>query len=93
VCVGAAHISPRRPVRAKQRYGIDDQGWFLRFHCITNYAKVAFLNGTSLRPLPPVASKNARTRYLHIHEGDRIDEELVGSWVRQAAELPGEECF
>jgi hypothetical protein len=54
---------------------------------------VAFLNGTSLRPLPPVASKNARTRYLHIHEGDRIDEELVGSWVRQAAELPGEECF
>jgi hypothetical protein len=74
-------------------YGIDGRGWFLGFHCITKYVKVAFLNGTSLRPLPPVASKNAGTRYLHIHEGDRIDEELVGSWVRQAAQLPGEECF
>jgi hypothetical protein len=74
-------------------YGIDGRGWFLGFHCITRYVKVAFLNGTSQRPLPPITSKNAGTRYLHIHERDRIDEKLVGSWVRQAAELPGEECF
>src|SRR5215831_12573460 len=38
-------------------YGIEDQGWFLSFHCITKYVKVAFFRGTSLRPLPPVESK------------------------------------
>lgn len=69
-------------------YGIAGQGWFLSFHCLTRYIKVAFFNGTSLRPLPPVESKNEGTRYFHIYEGDSIDEELVASWVRQASELP-----
>ena len=31
--------------------------------------------------------------YHHIHEGDKLDEQLVASWVRQAAELPWETCF
>jgi len=74
-------------------YGIEGQGWFLGFHCLTSYVKVAFFNGTSLRPLPPVASKTEGTRYLHVHEGEPHDEELFASWVRQAAELPGAECF
>src|SRR5438105_5836736 len=34
-------------------YGIEGQGWFLGFHCITKYIKVAFFRGTSLRPVPP----------------------------------------
>lgn len=51
--------------------------------------KVTFLRGASLRPLPPVGSKDKHTRYFHVHEGDQIDEELVTSWVRQASELPG----
>jgi hypothetical protein len=42
-------------------YGIEGQGWFLGFHCLTKYIKVAFFRGTSLRPLPP-ASPRARTR-------------------------------
>jgi len=74
-------------------YGVEGRGWFLSAHCITRYVKVAFLNGTSLRPVPPVESKNEGTRYLHIHEGDEIDEALVTSWVRQAARLDGERCF
>jgi hypothetical protein len=28
-----------------------------------------------------------------IHEGEHVDEELVANWIRQAAELPGENCF
>jgi adenylate kinase len=28
-------------------------------------------------------------RYLDIHEGDRLDEKLVASWIRQASALPG----
>ncbi len=74
-------------------YGIEGQGWFLGFHCITKYVKVAFFRGTSLRPLPPVESKNKGTRYLHIHEDDQLDVERVASWIRQASELPGEHCF
>ena len=51
-------------------YGIEGQGWFLSFHCFTKYVKVAFFRGTSLRPLPPAASKHKDVRYLDIHEDD-----------------------
>lgn len=74
-------------------YGIEGQGWFLTLHCFTRYVKVAFLNGASLHPLPPVASKDQNTRYLHIHENDQLDEELVANWIQQASELPGEPVF
>jgi hypothetical protein len=74
-------------------YGVEGRGWFLGVHCITKYVKVAFFRGASLRPLPPVESKQKDVRYFHIHEGDAIDEALVTSWIRQAAELPGENCF
>jgi len=68
-------------------------GWFLSMHCLTNYVKVCFVQGASLRPAPPVASKMRDVRYLHIHEGDRLDETLLASWIRQASELPGTNCF
>ena len=74
-------------------YGIEDQGWFLAFHCFTKYVKVTFLNGASLRPVPPVASRHEHVRYFHIHEGDEPDEELLVSWFRQASALPGEDVF
>ncbi len=70
-------------------YGIEGQGWFLGFHCLTKYVKVAFFRGTSLRPLPPGKSKDKNVRYLHIHKTDALDEELVASWIRQAAALHG----
>jgi hypothetical protein len=74
-------------------YGVEGRGWFLGIHCLTKYVKVAFFNGTSLKPMPPVESKNAGTRYFHIHQDDPIDEALLGSWLRQAAKLPGTDCF
>ena len=74
-------------------YGIEGQGWFLAFHCITKYVKVAFFRGTSLRPLPPVESKQEEVRYFHIHEDDQLDEKLVASWIGQASELPGDKLF
>jgi hypothetical protein len=70
-------------------YGIEGQGWFLGFHCMTKYVKVAFLRGTSLRPVPPGASKSKDTRYIDIHEGDELDEAQMATWVKQAAALPG----
>jgi len=70
-------------------YGVEGRGWFLGYHCFTKYIKVTFFRGTSLHPVPPVASKDEEARYFHIHEDDPIDEELVASWIRQASELPG----
>ena len=74
-------------------YGVDGQGWFLGVHCITRYVKVAFFNGASLQPPPPVESKHKHVRYFHIHEHDEIDEQLLTSWIRQASQLPGDNCF
>lgn len=70
-------------------YEVDGRGWFLGIHCFTNYVKVAFFRGASLRPVPPVASKDKDTRYVHIHEDDELDEELMARWITQASELPG----
>ena len=70
-------------------YGVEGQGWFLNFHCFTKYVKVAFFRGTSLRPVPPGASKHKDVRYIDIHEGDELDEAQMATWIRQAAALPG----
>ncbi len=74
-------------------YGTEDRGWFLSYHCFTRYIKVGFFRGTSLRPLPPVESKDPTMRYFHIHERDQLDEELVARWIKQASKLPGEFLF
>src|ERR671911_460920 len=70
-------------------YGVEGQGWFLNFHCFTKYIKVAFFRGTSLRPVPPGASKHKEVRYLDIREDDQLDEAQMTTWIRQAAALPG----
>lgn len=74
-------------------YGVEGQGWFLAFHCITKYIKVTFFRGAELRPPPPVASRMKNVRYFHIHEDEPIDEAQFKRWIRQAAALPGEKCF
>ena len=70
-------------------YGVEGQGWFLSFHCFTRYIKVTFFRGASLDPLPPVESKDANTRYVHIHEDESVDEKQLADWIAQAAKLPG----
>jgi hypothetical protein len=71
-------------------YGAEGQdGWFLSFHCFARYVKVTFFRGTSLRPVPPGASKHPEVRYLDVYEG-ALDEMQLADWVRQAAALPGE---
>jgi hypothetical protein len=74
-------------------YGIEGQGWFLGFNCMTKYIKVAFLRGRSLSPMPPVESKHPEMRYFHIHEDDPLDEKLLASWIGQASRAPGERMF
>ena len=69
-------------------YGVEGQGWFLSFHTFTNYVKVTFFRGTSLRPIPPGASKHKEVRYLDIRENE-LDEKQMAAWLRQASALPG----
>lgn len=71
-------------------YGVEEQVWFLSFHCFDKYVKVAFFRGASLRPIPPGESKQKDVRYLDIREEDAIDEGQFAAWVKQASKLPGE---
>ncbi|MBA2675847.1 DUF1801 domain-containing protein [Ramlibacter sp.] len=70
-------------------YGLEEQGWFLSFHCFTRYVKITFFRGASLQPPPPGESKQAEVRYLDIHEDDSFDEAQFAEWVTQASRLPG----
>jgi hypothetical protein len=71
-------------------YGVEDNVWFLSFHCFAKYLKVAFFRGAQLSPVPPGPSTTKSTRYLHLHEGEQLDEAQFTAWVKQASELPGE---
>jgi len=46
-----------------------------------------------LAPPPPVGSKDPDARYVHLHEGEELDEGLLTSWIEQAAKLPGWDGF
>jgi hypothetical protein len=71
-------------------YGLEQDVYFVSYHCMRKYVKVAFHNGAALEPKPPGTSKQAKVRYLDIYETDRIDEEQFANWVKQASQLPGE---
>ena len=68
-------------------YGIEGQGWFASFHVFTNYVKVTFFKGTSLRPIPPGGSAK-EARWIDVHEGS-LDAAQLTEWIGQAAALPG----
>ncbi len=74
-------------------YGVDGLGWFASFHCFDRYVKVTFLNGASLDPLPPVESKDAKSRFVHIGQDDEIDDALYESWFQQASTISGWDGF
>jgi hypothetical protein len=74
-------------------YGVEGNGWFLGIHCFTKYVQVTFLNGTSLKPMPPKGSKHPNVRYLDILEDEVFDEKQFTAWVKQASKLPGDPLF
>jgi len=71
-------------------YGMERGVWFLGFHCLAKYVKVAFFRGARFDPPPPGPSKQKEVRYLDVYEGHPIDEAKFLDWVRQASRLPGE---
>ena len=70
-------------------YGMEEDRYFLSFHCFDRYVKIAFHNGGQLDPQPPEKSKHPDVRYLHVREGDELGAQFA-DWVKQASRLPGE---
>ena len=70
-------------------YGMEGKGWFLSLHCLTKYVQLTFFKGASLDPPPPGRFKDPDSRYLNIYEDDKLDEELLARWLKQASEIPG----
>lgn len=71
-------------------YGVEDNIWFMSFHCFTRYVKVAFFRGAELKPLPPGTSTQKDVRYLDIYEDTSISDADLARWIKQASKLPGE---
>lgn len=71
-------------------YGMEQDLWFLSFHCFNRYVKLTFFRGASLEPPPPGLSKYPAVRYFDIREDDELDEAQLTRWIKQAAALPGE---
>lgn len=70
-------------------YGVEGQGWFASVHVFTNYVKLTFFAGRSLRPVPPGGTdKSKDVRWVDVREGG-LDEAQVTAWVKQAAAIPG----
>lgn len=70
-------------------YGIEGRGYFAGVHAFAKYLKVSFFFGQSLKPLPPVASKDKNARYVHIYENEAPTDAELASWFKQAAAIPG----
>ncbi|MBS0363735.1 MAG: DUF1801 domain-containing protein [Proteobacteria bacterium] len=64
------------------------RSWFLSITGYENFVRVAFFDGTMLKPPPPGPSRFEAIRYYDIPEGG-IDEAEFAGWVEQAAALPG----
>ena len=71
-------------------YRVEESGYFASFHCFTRYVKLTFFDGMSLEPVPPGGTeRSGLARWVDLHEHDELDEDLLRSWFRQAAALPG----
>ncbi len=68
-------------------YGIEGQGWFVRFAAYSTHVNLRFFRGTSLKSEPPVGELERRG--LHLREDDELYEKQLASWIRQAAAIPG----
>lgn len=63
-------------------------GWFVSCGGFPTCVKINFLNGTKLKPVPPVgASKYVRS--LDVHTMAEFDDAQITSWVKQASRFPG----
>ncbi len=71
-------------------YGVGN-GWCFACGGFAGHVKLTFGRGTSLTPVPPAQpiGMGRASRGVELASVDDLDEDLVASWMTQAAALPG----
>ena len=69
-------------------YGLEGQGWFFAFAAFQYHLKFSFFKGISLRPVPPIGQFQD-VRSLDVREPDKLSEQQLATWIKQAASIPG----
>jgi hypothetical protein len=71
-------------------YGVGD-GWCFCCGGFATHAKLMFMNGVTLTPVPPVTpvAMGKSTRGVELEFVDDLDERQVAAWMKQVAAAPG----
>jgi len=71
-------------------YGVGD-GWCFCCGGFAQHVKLMFVNGVTLKPVPPVTpvAMGKSTRGVEIETLEEIDERQLAAWMRQIAAVPG----
>src|SRR5689334_22936654 len=80
----------RRAVKWGMAYYGVDGGWCFSSGAFVGHVKLMFIRGTELEPIPPVTpvGMGKSTRGVELASVDDLDEQLVASWMKQAAAMP-----
>jgi len=71
-------------------YGVGD-GWCFCCGGFAGHVKLMFMNGTVLKPVPPVTpvGMGRATRGVELRTLDDLDERQIAAWMTQVAAVPG----
>ena len=71
-------------------YGVGD-GWCFCCGGFASHVKLMFVNGATLKPVPPVTpvGMGKSTRGVELRSVDDLDERQVAAWMKQIAAVPG----
>jgi hypothetical protein len=71
-------------------YGVGD-GWCFCCGGFAGHVKLMFVNGATLKPVPPVTpvAMGKTTRGVELKSVDEIDERQIAAWMKQVAAMPG----
>ncbi|HRP07019.1 MAG TPA: DUF1801 domain-containing protein [Gemmatimonadales bacterium] len=71
-------------------YGVGD-GWCFCCGGFAGHVKLMFINGTALKPVPPVTpvAMGKSTRGVELSSLGDLDERQVAAWMKQATAMPG----
>ena len=71
-------------------YGVGD-GWCFCCGGFADHVKLMFINGTALKPVPPVTpvAMGKSTRGVEAKSADDLDERQIATWMMQVAAVPG----
>lgn len=78
----------RRCIKWGMAFYGTDTGWFVSCGGFADHAKITFLHGTKLDPVPPVGT-GKYTRGVDVERVGDLDEKQLTGWLHQARRFPG----